>query len=66
MSVNDTGAECKECGSYNTSYICVECVTEMLNDIQNLPLEHYATPTEHRDNFFKAFRELRNKNEWGL
>jgi len=61
MSVNDTDAECRECGSYNTSYICIECVAEILNSIQSLFLEHYATPTEHRDNFLKAFRELKDK-----
>ena len=30
MSVNDTGADCTCCGSYNCSYLCLSCVLTML------------------------------------
>jgi hypothetical protein len=30
MSVNDTGADCTICGSYNCSYICTECLLVIL------------------------------------
>ena len=30
MSINETGAECHNCGSYNCDYLCTECVLTLL------------------------------------
>ena len=30
MSINESGAECSICGSYNCEYICTECLAEFL------------------------------------
>lgn len=30
MSVNETGAECSNCGTYNCGYLCYECVGLLL------------------------------------
>ena len=35
MSVNETGADCTLCGSYNCSYLCVPCVLAMLIEAGN-------------------------------
>ena len=61
MSINDTGAECRECGSYNCSYLCVECVGELFKEMTELVLEYYATPTQHRDDFFRGYEKLKSK-----
>jgi len=33
MSINDTGAECHECGSYHCGYFCDECVGILLIEV---------------------------------
>lgn len=33
MGINESGAECSNCGSYNCGYLCYACVTEILLDV---------------------------------
>lgn len=35
MSINETGAECSECGSYNCGYLCFSCVATILVNAGN-------------------------------
>lgn len=47
MSVNDSGAECSQCGSYNCEYLCTECVLELLLEV-GIPKDKALTALENK------------------